>query len=184
MDTQVVASHWKQVTAAVAVTLIVCGVIFASWLQAHDAKLLMQQTIHDKDAEIAAVRKENDALKANIQKQPIQQVIKYVPQIIKVGPNVPEPTPIPVPNQLTQEEVAKLPDAPSVLTPEPTFRGLMAQAADDLACRKELDACNVKFQAAVKAAKGGGFWQRLKGNSKFLFIGAVSGAVATVALKH
>lgn len=176
--------NWQAAAIGIAATLLVGGVVFYSWLQAHDARLLMQQTIRDKDAEIAQVRKENDALKQSIKTQSIQQVVKYVPQIIKVPAGTPEPVPIAVPNQLTQEEVSKLPDAPSVLTPEPTFRELMTQAADDQACRKELAACNVKFDAALKAANGGGFWTRLKANTKWLLVGGAAGAVLTVAIKH
>lgn len=149
------------------------GLGFYSWLQAHDARLLMQQTIKDKDAQIAARDKENADLREKIAKQPIQQVIKYVPRVVNIPDGTPEPVPIAIPNQMTPQDVSKLPDAPSTLLPDVTFRLLLSQAADDITCQKDLKDTQEKFKAAQTASRGGGFWRRLRSNAHFAIIGGV-----------
>jgi hypothetical protein len=95
-----------------------------------------------------------------------------------------------------------LPDAASTTLRTRPLRDYMlecdARAAELDSCRKtvtnistQLDAERVdhlatqkEFQAATKALKGGGFWRRLKANTKWFVIGGAAGAGAVLVSRH
>jgi len=180
-------AYWKEI--ALIAALIIAAVVGYSWLKAHDAWIRYETLAREKDAQIAqrdadAKKYQADIEQLKQQAQSPQQVIKLIPQIIKVPASLPEPVAIAHPNQLTQQEVSQLPDAPSTLLPDPTVKLLIDQAADDLACQKNLAACQQNFadmkrerDLAVKA-RNGSFWQR----AKQIGIGiAIGGAVEYAA---
>jgi len=179
--------YWKEIVLIAA--LIIAGVTGYSWLKAHDAWIRYEDLAKEKDAQIA--QRDTDAKKyqADIeqlkqQAQNPEQVIKLIPQIVKVPAGLPEPVAIAHPNQLTQQEVSQLPDAPSTLLPDPTVKLLIDQAADDLACQKNLSACQQNFAGmkqerdlAVKA-RSGSFWQRAKQIGIGIAVGGALGYAA------
>jgi len=180
-------AYWKEI--ALIAALIVAGVIGYSWLKAHDAWVRYQALAQLKDAQIAqrdaeARKYQQDIDDLKKQAETPQQVVKLIPQIIRVPPDAPQPITIDHPNQLTPQQVSQLPDAPSTLLPDPTLKGLADQAADDLACQKSAAACQADYadmkkerDAAVKA-RNGSFWQRAKQIAIGIAIGGVVGYAA------
>jgi len=179
--------YWKEI--ALIAALIIAAVTGYSWLKAHDAWIRYEALAREKDAQIAqrdadAKKYQADIEQLKQQAQNPQQVIKLIPQIVRVPAGVPEPVAITHPNQLTQQDISQLPDAPSTLLPDPTAKLLIDQAADDLACQKNLVACQQNFadvkqerDLAVKA-RNGSFWQRVKQIGIGIAIGGVVGYAA------
>jgi len=179
--------YWKEI--ALIAALIIAGVTGYSWLKAHDAWIRYEALAQQKDAQIAQRDAEAKKYQADIeqlkqQAQSPQQVVKLIPQIVKVPADLPEPVVIEHPDKLTQQDISQLPDAPSTLLPDPTVKLLIDQAADDLACQKSWAACQQNYadmkkerDAAVSARKGS-FLQR----AKHIAIGiAIGGAIGYAA---
>ncbi|MGO9210849.1 MAG: hypothetical protein ACLPXM_05970 [Terriglobales bacterium] len=179
--------YWKEI--ALIAALIIAGVTGYSWLKAHDAWIRYEALAQQKDAQIAQRDAEAKKYQADIeqlkqQAQSPQQVVKLIPQIVKVPADLPEPVVIEHPDKLTQQDVSQLPDAPSTLLPDPTVKLLVDQAADDLACQKSWAACQQNYadmkkerDAAVKA-RSGSFWQRAKQIGIGIAIGGAIGYAA------
>jgi len=179
--------YWKEI--ALIAVLIAAGVIGYSWLKAHDAWIRYEALAQQKDAQIAqrdaeARKYQTDIEQLKKQAQTPQQVVKVIPQIVKVPANLPEPVVIEHPNQLTQQDVGQLPDAPSTLLPDQTVKLLTDQAADDLACQKSWTACRQNYadmkkerDAAVSARKGS-FLQQAKQVAIGIAIGGALGYAA------
>ncbi|HYN14826.1 MAG TPA: hypothetical protein VES66_03435 [Terriglobales bacterium] len=179
--------YWKEIVLIAA--LIVAGVTGYSWLKAHDAWIRYEALAQQKDAQIAQRDADARKYRADIeqlkrQAQTPQQVVRLIPQIIKVPADLPEPVVIEHPNQLTQQDVSRLPDAPSTLLPDQTAKLLTDQAADDLACQKSWATCQQNYadmkkerDAAVSARKGS-FLQRAKQIAIGIAIGGVIGYAA------
>ncbi len=179
--------YWKEI--ALIAALIIAGVTGYSWLKAHDAWIRYEALAQQKDAQIAQRDAEAKKYQADIeqlkqQAQTPQQVVKLIPQIVKVPADLPEPVVIEHPDKLTQQDVSQLPDAPSTLLPNPTVKLLADQAADDLACQKSWAACQQNYadmkkerDLAVKA-RSGSFWQRAKQIAIGIAIGGAIGYAA------
>jgi len=179
--------YWKEI--ALIAALIIAGVTGYSWLKAHDAWIRYEALAQQKDAQIAQRDAEAKKYQADIeqlkqQAQSPQQVVKLIPQIVKVPADLPEPVVIEHPDKLTQQDVSQLPDAPSTLLPDPTVKLLVDQAADDLACQKSWAACQQNYadlkkerDAAVSARKGS-FLQRAKQIAIGIAIGGAIGYAA------
>jgi len=179
--------YWKEIAPIAA--LIIAGVIGYSWLKAHDAWLRYQALAEAKDAQIAQRDAEARNYQLQIenlkkQAQTPQQVVKLVPQIVKVPAGLPEPVVIDHPDKLTPQDVSQLPDAPSTLLPDQTLKLLTDQAASDLACQKSWATCQQDYadmkkerDAAVKA-RNGSFWQRAKQMGIGIAIGGAIGYAA------
>jgi len=91
------------------------------------------------------------------------------------------------------------PEAPAVITvPQADLQPLFDQLEDCRACqeaiataqqdltdeRAKVSALMIERDAAVKAARGGGFWSRLRSNAKWFAIGGAMGALAAFAARH
>jgi hypothetical protein len=183
----VAGGRWKEI--ALIAALIAAGVIGYSWLKAHDAWVRYQALAEAKDAQIAQRDAEASKYQLEIedlkkQAQTPQQVVKLIPQVVKVPAGLPEPVVIEHPDKLTPQDVSQLPDAPSTLLPDQTVKLLTDQAADDLACQKSWTTCRQDYadmkkerDAAVKA-RNGSFWQRAKQIGIGLAIGGAIGYAA------
>ncbi len=180
-------AYWKEI--ALIAALIIAGVIGYSWLKAHDAWIRYQALAEAKDAQIAqrdaeARKYQLDIENLKKQAQTPQQVVKLIPQIVRVPAGLPEPVVIDHPDKLSPEDVSQLSDAPSTLLPDQTVKLLTDQAADDLACQKSWAACQRNYadmkkerDAAVKA-RSGSFWQRAKQIGIGIAIGGAIGYAA------
>ena len=179
--------YWKEI--ALIAALIIAGAIGYSWLKAHDAWIRYEALAQQKDAQIAQRDAEAKKYQADIeqlkqQAQSPQQVVKLIPQIVKVPADLPEPVVIEHPDKLTQQDVSRLPDAPSTLLPDPTVKLLVDQAADDLACQKSWAACQQNFadmkkeRDAAASARKGSILQRAKQIAIGIAIGGAIGYAA------
>ena len=181
------STHGAEIALIALLTL--AGLMGYSWLKAHDAWIRYEALAQQKDAQIAQRDADAKKYQAEIeqlkqQAQTPQQVVKLIPQIVKVPAGLPEPVVIEHPDKLTEKDVSQLPDAPSTLLPDPTVKLLTDQAADDLACKKSWAACQQDFadmkqerDAAVTARKGS-FLQRAKQIAIGIAIGGVIGYAA------
>jgi len=179
--------YWKE-TALIA-ALIVAGVSGYSWLKAHDAWVRYQVLAEQKDTQIAQRDADAKKYQAEVeqlkqQAQTPQQVVKLIPQIIRVPADAPQPITIDHPDKLTPQDVSQLPDAPSTLLSDQTLKSLADQAADDLTCQRSSAACQENYadmkkerDAAVKA-RNGSLWQRAKQIGIGIAIGGVIGYIA------
>jgi hypothetical protein len=91
------------------------------------------------------------------------------------------------------------PEAPAVITvPQADLQPLFDHLEDCHACqeaiataqqdltdeRAKVSALTIERDAAAKAARGGGFWSRLRGNAKWFAIGGAMGALAASAARR
>lgn len=106
-------------------------------------------------------------------------------------PSLPEPLSVALPPAHSDE-----PAAPAVITvPRDDLKPLFDDLEDCSACQQQLAAAQLDLRderakvsalmiergAAVKAARGGGFWSRLRTASKWFAIGGLVGALAASA---
>jgi hypothetical protein len=105
----------------------------------------------------------------------------------------------PLPRPLSVSLAPRGPDAaeaPSIITvPQPDLKPLFDRLEDCLACQEQLAAAQqdlrderakvaalaIERDSAVKAARGGGFWIRLRAGAKWFAIGGAVGALAASA---
>jgi septal ring factor EnvC (AmiA/AmiB activator) len=174
---------------------------FRVWLEARDDRMQMQATIASQSTLIsAAEHREQDRakqlqetlqqiadLKRNVQTP--QQVIREIPQYL---PPLPKPMEaIPPPGQPGTQTPAQAGEVgqPDVRVPAADLKPLFDFVQDCRACQARLDAAHQDVQdeqrknqallkerdAAVKAARGGGFWTRAKRAAKWLAVGFAVG---------
>lgn len=109
-------------------------------------------------------------------------------------PPLPRPLAVSLP-----PHVADAPDVPAIITvPQADLKPLFDRLEDCRACQEELahaqgdlederakvSALAIERDAALKAARGGGFWSRLRSDVKWFAIGGVMGALAASAARR
>lgn len=182
-------------------------IVASSLLAAHDAKIIMQATLSERDKAI----KDRDQLEAQHQAeiatlkrqaQTPQQIVKYLPKVITL-PMPPQAISLPANTGAAGAEGppsrgrADLPDSPKpqseidgLYFPAPDVKPLFDRLADCQNMEQSLSICKqdlVDRSAEVKAAKQaakGGFWMHLKQNTKWFVIGAGGGVAAICATGH
>jgi hypothetical protein len=111
-------------------------------------------------------------------------------------------SPLPEPLTVSDAPLSSGPDAPEVpaviTVPQADLQPLFDHLQDCHACQERLataqqdlnderakvSALMTERDAAVKAARGGGFWSRLRSNAKWFAIGGALGALAASAAHH
>ncbi len=102
------------------------------------------------------------------------------------------------PEAATQSNQQDLPDAPSAQIPAADLKPLFDYVQDCRSCQAQLAAAKQdstdnaaklaavtkERDAAITAAKGGTFWQRLHRNALWFVVGAGAGAVAVCGTGH
>lgn len=143
----------------------------SAWNAAKD-RAQLQQLLKDNKAQIDTISNNAAAQLAALAKQK-QQVIT-VPQVVKALPQAfgPMPQPITVTQATPSSDVV-------VTVPQPDAKPLYDAQVECQQCKVALTACQQELMltqqdrdAAVKAAKGGGFWSRAKAAAKWTVIGA------------
>lgn len=189
---------------AAAITIVAAGWIGGrSWLVSHDnavqlaatlsaqKQLLEQATSREqhRDATLAKTLAGIAAAKRKIQTP--AEIVAQLPQLL---PTLPQPIlltlPKPTTAQPTPDAVASIPHAD--LKPLYDYvqdcracQSALSTAQTDLADERAKEAALVtERNAAVKAAKGGTTWLRMKRAAKWLAIGAALGATASAAIHH
>ncbi len=174
-----------------------------SWLQGRDAQVRLEaelaaqktiiEQVNQREKQRADELKQTlaqiDELKRNV-KTP-QQAAREIPRSL---PGLSQPIVIHVPDTKPGEPPAS---ATATLPQEdlkPLFdliqdchacKAQLASAAKDRADdRVKIEALSHQRDAAVKAAKGGGFWVRLKRGAKWFLIGGAVGAAAVAASRR
>jgi hypothetical protein len=197
-----VAILGKRTVAAVAVvsaSALLIGVVIAvrSWLAAHDASVHLAATIEVQEQILAQAverqRQRNAALSATLAeisraKRRVNTPAAAVAEIPQLLPALPEPFLLELPMSTPAE-----PEPPATaIIPQPDLKPIYDYLQDCRACqaslsvarkdladeRAKLDAVTHERDAAIRAVRGGGFWTRLRGNSKWFVIGAAAGALA------
>ena len=130
------------------------------------------------------------------------QIIRELPQYlplphpIQIVPSPPEPSPKPQTQQGSGTS-AEAPQKPIAQMPVEDLKPLFDFVQDCRACKLQLAAAQADLQderakrdavskqrdAAIKAAKGGGFWSRLRRGAKWFLIGGAVGAAAASAAR-
>lgn len=176
---------WRWITPGhVLIALALAAFCFWQWQVAHDALLKAEDQIKsaetDRTAELATLQTKLEAIKHDqaVTKTP-EQVIAKLPQYI----------PLPAPLQRLPRDngnTAGAGQAPSIAIPPADISPLFSFATECQACKLKLQADQAQIaqltterDAALKAAKGGGFWRRTGTALKWLGIGV--GVGVTVA---
>ncbi len=146
----------------------------------------------DLSTELAKIKADKKQVKTSA------QIVQRLPQYIPLPKPIFLQPPETVPTHPTHSVLAGLlPDAPSasqgsaLVIPAESVTAFWEHETsckeDALKlgeCRQELPLIKKRAVAAEKAMKGGGFWTRLKANSKWLVFGAASGVAAACATGH
>ncbi|MGH9727127.1 MAG: hypothetical protein ACRD33_03770 [Candidatus Acidiferrales bacterium] len=199
--------HKLEIAGAL-IALVTIGIVGGSWLGAREegirlkATLDAQQTVLADAGKREAVReaalKESLAELEDLKKrtQTPAQVIRELPQVLPL----PQPITLSLPAALAQngDKQAVLQPGQSAVIPAADLKPLFDFGATCKECQASVAALTqdkaddaVKLRAleterdeAVKAAKGGSKWQRIKKAAKFLAFGAAAGAAALCGTGH
>ena len=187
-----------------AVAIVAVGWIAArSWLVSHDnavqlaatlsaQKRVLEQASSREQQRDAALHKTLASIAAA--KRETRTPAAIVAQLPKLLPALPEPLLLTVP---APTAVQPVPDAAADI-PQADLKPLYDYVQDCRACQARLStaqsdltderskeaALSTERDAAIKAAKGGTFWLRMKRGAKWLAIGAALGATAAAATHH
>ena len=185
---------------ALAALLALAALAARSWLEAHDASIhlaAMLEAQHQILADADQRQRQRDAsLTATLNgitqaKRRVNTPARAAAAIPQLLPPLPEPLRVEIP-QTTPDQ----PGPPATATiPQvdlkPIYDSLqdcracqasLAAARDDLGDeRTKLAALTAERDAALRAARGGTFWSRLRRNTKWFALGAAAGALATAA---
>jgi hypothetical protein len=191
-----------RIIVAVAV-FVVAAVAVRSWMAAHDTAVELRATLAAQKQLIeqaAAREKDRDAALAKTLagisevKRAVQTPAQAAEKLSEALPPLPEPIQIEVPAAGPGNNETLPPPATASL-PQPDLVPLYDYLEDCRACQAQLTAKNsdladertkvtaltAERDAAVRAARGGGFWARTRRAAKWLLIGGAIGAVAATA---
>ena len=157
-----------------------------------------QRHVQEDAARDAATQKQLVAMQQFIQKnvQTAQQIAQWAPQQVQVpqpiNVNIPPATlQNPKPDAIVTIPQADLPPIRDAIERCKECGLSLATAQQDLASQKEqlrlageqFSAVKIERDAAIKAARGGGFWRRVGRAAKWFALGAVAGAAAAAAAR-
>ena len=187
----------KALAAISSLLLAILAFVLIDWMSAHDDQVRLGATLDAQKSVIAAAeRREQDRaeqLRDTLQQieglkravQTPQQVLQSIPQFL---PQLPVPLHVEQP----PTEPGKPQPPPVVTIPPQDLKTLYDFSADCAACKAEreaakatladerskIDALTKQRDAAVAAAKGGGFWRRTGRAAKWIAIGVAVGYAA------
>jgi hypothetical protein len=196
-----VMKHWKLLLFALA-ALAAAGAV-RSWVDAREARARLDATLSAQKALLdqasAREAQRSTALQQALEEiaelkrrvQTPQQVIRELPQYL---PPLPQPIEVKLPEPAPGAAAANPPPAIAQI-PQQDLKPLFDFVQDCRACKAQLDAAHgdlvderAKIQAltrerdaALRVARGGGFWTRAKHAAKWFAIGAAVGAAAVAA---
>jgi phage tail protein X len=191
---------------AASAALIAAGLAADSWIAARRASLQLAAALasqnallaqasdreHQRDAQLASALSQIAAEKRRIQTP--QQAAEALASVLP-------PLPLPISVRLPDLTAAPAPSEPapaSVSIPQADLRPLFDAFADCRACALERESLKMDLadeqakttalirerDAAIAAARGGGFWSRLRRGAKWFAIGVALGAAAASASHH
>jgi hypothetical protein len=190
------AKHWGLILLAVVLlgALLVMG---DSWLAAHEDQVRLAATLDAQKSVVAAAeRREQDRaeqLRETLQQiESLKRAVQTPQQVIQAIPQYLPQLPVPIHVEQPPAEPGKPQPPPVVTIPPQDLKALYDFSADCAACKAErdalkssatderakIDALTKERDAAIKAAKGGGFWRRAGRAAKWLAIGVAVGYAA------
>ena len=185
-----------------------------AWLRFRAESQLKDQQIADREKQAAAYRESIERLKKQTQTTPqiVRAIPKVVTlpapasteyrvastewadlgtRYSQLGTNDVSADPEQTPSAGSERVLPETPEPQGIYFPPEDAKPLFDRLADCKAMESALSACQQNFldmkmerDAARKAAKGGGFWKRLKSNAEFLLLGGVGGAILVCATGH
>lgn len=198
-----------KVTTIVVIAGAVCvggWLAWRTWLSEHDARVRTEAQLAEsakrlddaaarqkqRDAQVADALDQLTALKKRTQTP--QQVVKALPQVLPL----PQPIEIVPETGTAPAAPGELPEQPVAQMPVENLKPLFDFATDCQSCKIERDTLKANFMdeqkkeqvlteqrdAALKLAKGGGFWRRAARAAKWFAIGAAVGATAAAVAHH
>lgn len=190
------AKHWALIVAVL--ILLATGAVMAnSWLAAHDAQVKLAATVESQNSLIAAAeRREQDRseqLRNTLQQiENLKRAVQTPQQVIQAIPQYLPQLPVPIRVEQAPAEPGKPQPPPVVTIPPEDLKTLYDFSADCAACKAERDTLKASMadelqkgialarerDAAIKAARGGGFWKRTAQAAKWLGIGIAVGYFA------
>ena len=186
-----------------AIALLLLGIIAArSWLAARDAAVHLAATLEAQEQILAQAserqRQRNAALSTTLAgiaqaKRRVNTPARAAAEIPQLLPHLPEPLLLEIPPSTPEQ-----PEPPvAAIVPQADLKPLYDYLQDCRACqasltvsrddladeRAKLAALTAERDAAIRAARGGGFWSRLRRNTKWFVIGVAAGALAAAATR-
>jgi len=184
-----------------AIALLAMGILAVrSWLAARDAAVHLAATLEAQEQILAQAnerQRQRDAVLSTTLAG-IAQAKRRVNTPAQAAAEIPQLLP-PLPAPLLLEippPTPELPEPPAAATvPQADLKPIYDYLQDCRACqasltvtrdnlvdeRAKLAALTAERDAAIRAARGGGFWSRLRRNTKWFVIGAAAGALAATA---
>jgi hypothetical protein len=196
------------VIIGLALTALFAAALLAnSWLSAREDRVRLAATLEAQRAVIAAVEQREEARAAELRtaldqisalKRRVQTPQQAAEQLPGTLPPLPEPIEIHVPEPDPSAPKDQAPPPATATIPQSDLKPLFDYVQDCRACQLQLSATRADLadertkseaiarerDAAVKAAKGGSFWSRVKRGAKWFAIGAAVGAVTATAASH
>jgi hypothetical protein len=190
--------------AATFAALLAAALLAHSWLGAREDGVRLAATLEAQRAVIAAAEQREQARAAELRtaldqitalKRRVQTPQQAAAQLPGTLPPLPEPIEIHVPDLDPNAPKDQAPPPATATIPQSDLKPLFDYVQDCRACQLQLTAAGANLadertkseaiarerDAAVKAAKGGSFWSRVKRGAKWFAIGAAVGAVAATA---
>lgn len=180
-----------------------------AWVQAQGTIREQEQTVRQAKqsaARIASEEKRRDEAEA-AQLAGMKKQVERLKSTREIAAWLPKQVPTPEPVKIKVPQATKTSPTPAAVAtiPQPDLPALrdyvesckvcsvkLHAAQQDLAAQKQqlqlagerLSAVEKERDAALKAAKGGGFWHRMKNEFKWFVIGAGAGAAALCGSGH
>jgi hypothetical protein len=184
-----------------ATALLALGILAArSWLAAHDAAVRLAATLEIQEQILTQAnerqRQRNAALSTTLAgiaqaKRRVNTPAMAAVEIPQLLPPLPQPLVLQIPPSTPAQ-----PEPPAeAIIPQSDLKPIYDYLQDCRACeasltvarddltdeRAKVGALTVERDAAIRAARDGGFWSRLRRNTKWFVIGAAAGALAATA---
>jgi len=188
---------------AAATGLPVLAIVAArSWLAARDAAVHLAATLEAQEQLLEQAnqrqRQRDAALSTTLAgiaqaKRRVNTPVQAAAEIPQLLPPLPEPVLLEIP-----PPTPELPEPPAAATvPQADLKPIYDYLQDCRACQASLTvarenmvdeqaklvALSAERDAALRAARGGGFWSRLRRGTKWFVIGAAAGALAAAAAR-
>ncbi len=174
-----------------------------SYLEARDARVQLVATLaaqknviaqadareRERAGELRDALAQIESLKRRVQTP--QQIVREIPSAL---PPLPQPIELRLPEPKPNEPA---PPATAII-PQPDLKPIFDAIQDCRACQLQLRAAQndltderakivaltTERDAAIRAARGGGFWTRVRRGAKWLAIGVAVGAGAAAVARH
>jgi hypothetical protein len=186
--------------------LLAGALLVRSWLDSRDARGRLAAALGAERQAIAAAEQREQQRAAELRralddlaalKRSVRTPRQAAVELPRALPPLPEPVQIQVPEPGAAAPAGRTPPPAVATIPQADLKPLFDYVQDCRGCQLQLGAARADLadeqaklaslarerDAAVKAAKGGGFWSRMKRGAKWFALGAAFGAAAAAAAR-